>query len=66
LDPSQAQDDEIYVQIPFTIKYIMHISPSVLSADFGNLNADLLALEAYVDRWHIDVMDGVFVPNVSF
>lgn len=44
----------------------MHISPSVLSADFGNLNADLLAIEEYIDRRHIDVMDGVFVPNVSF
>jgi len=44
----------------------MHISPSVLSANFGNLNEDLLAIEEYVDRWHIDVMDGVFVPNLSF
>lgn len=43
------------------------ISPSVLSADFGNLNHDLAMLNRSAAEWvHVDVMDGVFVPNISF
>ena len=43
------------------------IAPSVLSADFGNLNRDMEMLQRSQAEWvHVDVMDGVFVPNISF
>lgn len=43
------------------------ISPSILSADFGNLEKDIRMIDRSVAEWvHIDVMDGVFVPNISF
>ena len=41
------------------------ISPSVLSADFANLETDIKRIEPYVPWVHIDVMDGHFVPNIS-
>lgn len=43
------------------------VSPSLLSADFGNLQRDIEMLnESECDWFHLDVMDGVFVPNISF
>lgn len=43
------------------------VSPSLLSADFGNLQRDLEMLNSSTADWyHLDVMDGVFVPNISF
>ncbi|WP_299576447.1 ribulose-phosphate 3-epimerase [uncultured Sunxiuqinia sp.] len=43
------------------------VAPSILSADFGNLQADIEMLnQSEADYIHCDVMDGVFVPNISF
>ena len=43
------------------------ISPSLLSADFGNLQRDVEMLnKSQADWFHLDIMDGVFVPNISY
>ncbi len=43
------------------------IAPSILSADFNNLGRDILMINQSEADWiHFDVMDGVFVPNISF
>jgi ribulose-phosphate 3-epimerase len=43
------------------------IAPSILAADFANLQADVIMINESTADWiHVDVMDGVFVPNISF
>ena len=42
------------------------VAPSILSADFGRLNAEIKEVERYADLIHVDVMDGCFVPNITF
>ena len=43
------------------------IAPSILAADFGNLQSEVEMVNESQAQWfHIDIMDGVFVPNISF
>ncbi len=43
------------------------ISPSLLSADFGNLNSEIDKInKSSAEYFHLDIMDGIFVPNISF
>ncbi|MBO7321128.1 MAG: ribulose-phosphate 3-epimerase [Bacteroidales bacterium] len=46
---------------------VMIIAPSILAADFGNLSRDIQMVNASEAEWiHLDIMDGVFVPNISY
>jgi ribulose-phosphate 3-epimerase len=59
----------LYLYNLFKIHKIMShiVAPSILSADFGNLQRDVEMINQSKAPWfHIDVMDGVFVPNISF
>ena len=42
------------------------IAPSMLSADFLNLGKDVQMVNANADIFHLDIMDGIFVPNISY
>ena len=44
----------------------MKIAPSILAADFSKLGEGILMLNSAADLIHLDVMDGTFVPNISF
>ena len=45
---------------------MIQIAPSMLAADFLHLEKDVEIVNKYADIFHLDVMDGVFVPNISF
>lgn len=45
---------------------MIQIAPSMLAADFLHLDKDVETVNAYADIFHLDIMDGVFVPNISF
>ena len=42
------------------------VAPSMLSADFLHLEEDVVFVNEYADLFHLDVMDGIFVPNISY
>ena len=44
----------------------MLIAPSILAADFLHLGKDVETVNAHADIFHLDIMDGTFVPNISF
>src|SRR5688572_32626186 len=44
----------------------VRIAPSLLAADFGRLAEQVAKVEPHVDWLHLDIMDGHFVPNISF
>ena len=45
---------------------MVQIAPSMLAADFLHLEKDVRMVNDYADLFHLDIMDGVFVPNLSY
>ena len=45
---------------------MLKIAPSILAADFLHLADDVEIVNKYADIFHLDIMDGTFVPNISF
>ena len=45
---------------------MIQIAPSMLAADFLHLEKDVETVNRHADLFHLDVMDGIFVPNISF
>lgn len=45
---------------------MIQIAPSMLSADFLHLEKDVKMVNEHADLFHLDIMDGVFVPNISY
>ena len=42
------------------------VAPSILSADFGKINEEIASVAPHADMIHVDIMDGHFVPNITF
>ena len=45
---------------------MVQIAPSMLAADFLHLEKDVEVVNEHADLFHLDIMDGVFVPNLSY
>ena len=44
---------------------MIKLSASILAADLGNLEKEILAVDPFVDEYHVDVMDGHFLNNIA-